>query len=243
MSEESAAMTDEDVLGRITRAARPLETRELGLRVRERLERGHAPTFFRPGMRPRKLVWAGLGGVAALSVALSLVAVRSLTRSKDLRESGVATPYSASSVDVAPRGVSSVVEDEGDIDSIPPSTPTSPPVDSQARSPRSEAKAPIRAPVLQEDPTTIPVQNLLYQAARALRGSGDPARSLRLLDELGRRAPATASTEEVLALRIEANVKLGSRRAEALAERYLALFPQGKYRRLAESARAGGTGR
>ncbi len=97
------------------------------------------------------------------------------------------------------------------------------------------------AAALEVQPVSAP--HLLYQATRALRQSGDPARALELLDEY--KAAGRGSSEEVLALTMEAYSRLGSPRAFSLAQRYLETYEHGRYRVtatriLARAKRSGG---
>jgi hypothetical protein len=71
----------------------------------------------------------------------------------------------------------------------------------------------------------------IHEAAKALRGDGDPGRALRLLESSEKVAGPLA--EEALALRIEAAVAGGDARAKSLAQSYLSRYPGGRYRELA----------
>jgi hypothetical protein len=79
---------------------------------------------------------------------------------------------------------------------------------------------------------------LVFDAMRALRREGQPERASMLLDDYLRRHPGGALAEEALALSIEAATMRGDPRARALADRYLARYPTGRFRRVAEHARA-----
>jgi hypothetical protein len=71
----------------------------------------------------------------------------------------------------------------------------------------------------------------VHEAAKALRGDGDPERALRLLDASENVKGPLA--EEALALRIEAAHASRDPRAKALAQSYLSRYPGGRYRELA----------
>jgi hypothetical protein len=71
----------------------------------------------------------------------------------------------------------------------------------------------------------------VHEAAKALRGDGDPERALRLLESSEKVGGPLA--EEALALRIEAASQGGDPRAKALAQSYLSRYPSGRYRELA----------
>jgi hypothetical protein len=79
---------------------------------------------------------------------------------------------------------------------------------------------------------------LVFDAMRALRREGHPEQASKLLDEYLRRYPQGSLAEEALALAIEASTALGDPKAKNLADRYLALYPNGRFRSAAERARA-----
>jgi hypothetical protein len=81
-----------------------------------------------------------------------------------------------------------------------------------------------------EDPTAV------VQAIRALRTEHDPWRAEDLLQSYVRAYPRGALAEEALALQIEAARARHDAIAVERAERYLRLYPNGPYRRAAESA-------
>lgn len=81
-------------------------------------------------------------------------------------------------------------------------------------------------------------KELVFDAMRALRREGQPERAARLLDEYMRRYPRGSLAEEALALAIEANTALGDPRVKSLADRYLASYPEGRFRSAALRARA-----
>ena len=72
----------------------------------------------------------------------------------------------------------------------------------------------------------------MHEAARALRGQGDAERALRILE--ASREVSGPLAEEALALRIEAAAARGDARAASLARAYLARYPAGRYRELAQ---------
>jgi hypothetical protein len=79
---------------------------------------------------------------------------------------------------------------------------------------------------------------LVFEAMRALRQDGQPDRAARSLDEYLRRHPDGELAEEALALSIEAASMRSDPRAKDLAVRYLAKYPNGRFRSAAERARA-----
>jgi hypothetical protein len=81
-----------------------------------------------------------------------------------------------------------------------------------------------------EDPAPV------IDAIRALRKSRDPARAQRLLDDYLKSNPRGALREDALGLAIEAAAARGDPRAADYARRYLARFPNGRFRSMAVRA-------
>jgi hypothetical protein len=79
-----------------------------------------------------------------------------------------------------------------------------------------------------EDPSQV------AEAVRALRKQGDPGRALQLLDRYLRSNPRGALAEDALALSIEAAAARKDPRASDYARRYLARYPRGRFRAMAE---------
>jgi outer membrane protein assembly factor BamD (BamD/ComL family) len=79
-----------------------------------------------------------------------------------------------------------------------------------------------------EDPSQV------AEAVRALRKQGDPVRAQALLDQYLRQNPRGALSEDALALSIEAAAARKDPRAAEHARRYLARYPNGRFRALAE---------
>jgi hypothetical protein len=79
---------------------------------------------------------------------------------------------------------------------------------------------------------------LLVAATRALRVEGNPARARTLARRYLELQPSGALANEALAISIEAALDHGDADAPALGARYLALFPHGSFRSLAERALA-----
>ena len=77
---------------------------------------------------------------------------------------------------------------------------------------------------------------LLHQAVEALRSSDDPQKAAQLLREYERTQPSKELEEEVLALRIETALANKDPKARELARRYLARYPNGRFRSLATTA-------
>jgi hypothetical protein len=108
-----------------------------------------------------------------------------------------------------------------------PATQTAPP-----RLPASQPAGAGRARAAAED------DRLVFEAMRALRQDGQPDRASRSLDEYLKRHPDGELAEEALALSIEAASTRNDPRAKDIASRYLAKYPNGRFRSAAERARA-----
>jgi hypothetical protein len=107
-----------------------------------------------------------------------------------------------------------------------------PEVSAQPESAANGAKGPVRAPShskWSEDPTP------LVEAIQALRRERDPARAQALLNSYLKANPRASFSGDALALAIEA-ASAQHDRAAAYARRYLASYPNGKYRDLAKRA-------
>lgn len=97
-------------------------------------------------------------------------------------------------------------------------------------SPRAGRPAPETTKKLEQKPSNFV---LLHQAAEALRSSEDPKKAARLLREYDQERRSGALDEEALALGIEAALANDDPKAKKLARRYLARYPEGRFRRLA----------
>lgn len=96
--------------------------------------------------------------------------------------------------------------------------------------PASASKRAAEKPAAGEDPTKV------AEAVRALRKQGDAARAQQLLDQYLRANPRGALAEDALALSIEAAAARKDPRAADYAKRYLARYPNGRFRGVAERA-------
>lgn len=78
----------------------------------------------------------------------------------------------------------------------------------------------------------------VHRAVQALRRDGNPGLAARLLEEQRTLYPQGPLAEETLSLQIEAAMALGDVRAQGFARSYLARYPNGRYRALAQRALA-----
>ena len=115
------------------------------------------------------------------------------------------------------------------VSAAPPLAETAPapptPILEQPSSAKHEPK-----PRAGEDPSQV------AEAVRALRKQGDAARAQTLLDQYLRANPHGALAEDALALSIEAAAARKDPRAADYARRYLARYPNGRFRSVAERA-------
>lgn len=117
------------------------------------------------------------------------------------------------------------------LDPPPPAAAADPVAAERVTSPRSNVKLPERARVKSsEDPTQV------LDAVKALRADHDPAKAQSLLNDYMKKNPNGVLSEDALALSIEAAATRRDPRAREYATRYLAQFPNGKYRALATRA-------
>jgi len=108
-------------------------------------------------------------------------------------------------------------------------TPVEPALEIEVGSPSAKRADKPRAG---EDPSQV------ADAVRALRKQGDAARAQQLLDQYLRANPRGALAEDALALSIEAAAARKDPRAADYARRYLARYPNGRFRSVAERALA-----
>jgi len=104
---------------------------------------------------------------------------------------------------------------------VPPAAPSSEAVrtDGRARSPSAASEA-----------------ALVQGAVEALRRDRDPERASRLLEQYRKRNPDGSLGEEALALAVEAAMDRNDPRSSDLAREYLARYPQGRFRQVAQEA-------
>jgi protein TonB len=96
--------------------------------------------------------------------------------------------------------------------------------------PAPSVKRLVEKPRPGEDPSQV------AEAVRALRKQGDSARAQALLDQYLKNNPRGALAEDALALSIEAAAARKDPRAADYARRYLARYPNGRFRSVAERA-------
>ncbi len=182
------------------------------------------------GMAMTAVVVLGLGGTSLAwnrawivrSYHALAAQIRPSADRKGLRE---VTPANGDSTAPAPleRAPAPVAE-------VPSSAETPPALAPEAPSIPSMSSRAARAP--SED------ERLVFDAMRALRQEGQADRAARALDEYLRRHPQGELAEEALALSIEAALVRGDPRAKDMTSRYLAMYPKGRFRQVAERARA-----
>jgi hypothetical protein len=207
---ELAALTE------LVAGATPHEPNPFAKRlVQSRLTRELAGTPRRLGLRS---VWFGWFGLAALLLAASAAA----TAGYSFLVSPTAAPYAPPPAPIT-RSAPARSEPRVARPAFEPSTAPAPPVNTEKPAARHAEK-----PRAGEDPSQV------AEAVRALRKQGDPARAQALLDQYLRQNPRGALAEDALALSIEAAAARKDPRAADHARRYLARYPNGRFRGLAE---------
>lgn len=166
-----------------------------------------------------------LGGGAAASAALTGWPAR-LMRSLETRVSPRAESRSVTrppTVNTAPMIVPTAVVEARPV-TAPPAQASAPvrrsPIEARSRRPQTEQPA--------DDPS------LLVGATHALRVDRDPELARSLAKRYLERQPRGALADEALAISIEAAIDHDDADAAALSARYLAQFPHGSFRALAE---------
>jgi hypothetical protein len=220
-----------ETVGVRARAVELLESMEpvrfpVGRKQRLLLSLGHGSVKQRSmWLRPVVVGAVLLGGGAAASAALTGWPAR-LMRSLETHASPRAEIRSVtrpSTVHTARMIVPTAVVEARPVTA--PRTPTSapvrrPPIEAPARRPQAEQPA--------DDPS------LLVGATHALRVDRDPELARSLAKRYLERQPRGALADEALAISIEAAIDHHDADAAALSARYLAQFPHGSFRALAE---------
>jgi hypothetical protein len=172
-------------------------------------------------LRPVVVAVVLMGGGAVASAAFTGWPTR-LVRSLEARVSPRADSRSIARPPSAHPGLSvrPAIVESSPAPLMPPVPVRRPP--SEARSRRMQAEPP------SDDPS------LLVGATRALRVDRDPALARALAKRYLDRQPKGALADEALAISIEAAIDHHDADAAALSARYLAQFPHGSFRALAE---------
>jgi len=198
--------------------------------VKLRLSRALAPGAG-GGLPARQPVLVGGAGllIAATAAAAGFGWLsRSETRPGAPRASSATSPVlAAPSADAAARPEAPPASEPL---AAEPATGASEPADDALRAASPAAKRGAEKPRPGEDPTQV------AEAVRALRKQGDAARAQALLDQYLKNNPRGALAEDALALSIEAAAARKDPRAAGYARRYLARYPSGRFRAVAERA-------
>lgn len=219
--EEQQLSGEDEQLADLLRAAAPFESDPFRKRrVLIALERGAVP--------PRRRSWLRPVVIAALLVSGSAAAALGHRYAVSAGRFGSPAPASApppSPTHQTPVAVPAVAASVEALAPPPVEEPTAPTASS---APAKSAARP--RPESGEDATRV------VQALQALRTNRDPARAQALLDEYLKTQPHGSLSGEALALSIEAASARNDARAADYARRYLASYPNGKYRELAKRA-------
>lgn len=190
----------------------PFAKRHVQSRIQRVLSGGAAP---RRGFRP-VLLAAGALLIAATAAAAGYTWLGPGKSSMPSPPEAQVAP-----AEQAPR---SVAPPPPAVEVTPPEAPQPPPsVETPSIKPQAKPRA-------GEDPSQV------AEAVRALRKQGDAARAQALLDQYLKSNPHGALSEDALALSIEAAAARKDPRAADYARRYLARYPNGRFRQLAERA-------
>lgn len=223
--EEAAAGTTERQAIELLRATAPLEVSPFA-RARVRAALGRERATRAPWLlRPVTILALLLAGVTVAGAALG---PRLLAR----RAPTVAP--------AAPKAPVAPVVVEAPVEMAAPIVEAAPAPERRAR-PARHAKivAPV-APASRRPAPPAPTDDpaLVATALRALRREHDAARAAALVEEYLRRWPSGALTEEAMALAVEAAAARHDARAATWAARYLARFPNGRFRDVVSRAAA-----
>ncbi|MEO8902462.1 MAG: hypothetical protein ABI488_10780 [Polyangiaceae bacterium] len=221
--EEAELDTADNQLADLFRAAPPFELDPFRKRrVLVRLERSQQRVLPRFWLKPAVVAFVLMSGTAMAALGHRYVA-------HGLVFLGVGSPPQAALVHsaAAPRATAPqplrVAAPDASVAAAAEPEP--------AASARPTVKELARArPESPEDPTRV------VQAIQALRTGRDPSRAQALLNEYMKAHPHGVLSEDALALSIEAASAQHDARAASYARRYLAKFPSGKYRTLANRA-------
>lgn len=234
LTDEEQLSGEDEQLADLLRAAAPFESDPFRKRrVLVALERGRAAGRARFWLRPALIAALLVSGTAAAAIGHRYVTSPSFfgtsavpSTSPMLPAPAAAAPPPASlRVEEPPLAQEPPLAEEPPLAQEPTLRVEGPPV--AASAPKSAARA---KPESGEDATRV------VQAVQALRTGRDPARAQALLDEYLKAQPRGSLSGEALALSIEAASARNDPRAADYARRYLATFPNGKYRELAKRA-------
>jgi len=175
-------------------------------------------------------VWGGAGPLGGWFGAAPEETTDSAPR--ETRTSNPPAPPGPAATDEARLDAGGPPPAPSEIEPLPPTTDsaeatqTAPPHAANQELPRT--KRPAEGKPSGEDPAPV------LAAIRAWRSEGDAARAQRLLDAYLRDNPRGALAEDALALSIEVAAARKDPRAVSRAKRYLAAYPKGRFRGLAE---------
>lgn len=211
-----------EALAELVRSAEPYRPNPFSKRlVHARLERSSAQ-----GARSRRrfalMASAGVLGVSAVAFA-AYEALRAPEPAAPVASQPAVIAPPASVAEVAP-----VVPAPSIVRSEPPAARSGAPLPASPESSAGRAVAARPPPRAGEDPAAV------LEAVRALRREGDPARAQQLLDRYLADNPKGALREDALALAMEAAAARQDPRAADYARRYLARYPAGRFRSVAE---------
>ena len=220
-------------LTRLVESAERLEPSPFAKRaVKLRISRAVASPAVAP---PRLALRPALLGVAGLLLAATAAAAgyAVLSRREPVAPVAPAVAPGPSPLTATPRAAASPIDEPAPVTS---QESVAPAPEAVANEPLPVAPPSVKRnadkPRPGEDPTQV------AEAVRALRKQGDSARAQALLEQYLKNNPRGALAEDALALSIEAAAARKDPRAADYARRYLARYPKGRFRAVAERALA-----
>jgi hypothetical protein len=232
--DEQDLQADDEQLADLLRSAAPFEVDPFRKRrILVRVERGPAAPYrgWRFWLRPAAAVVLLISGSAAAAIGHHFAAPGTGFFGLSVARSATATrPERAPS---APRPAATAPESAEQNHVTPDPTPSA--ALGSAVAPNAALASATRSPARARPESAQDASNVV-EAIQALRGGRDPARAQSLLDDYLKTHPHGALSGDALALSIEAASARNDPSAADYARRYLAAFPKGKYRDLANRA-------
>jgi len=224
--DEAQLSGEDEQLAALLRNAAPFESDPFRKRrVLVALERGRTASRARFWLHPAAIAALLVSGTAAAAIGHHYVTTSSFFGSSPAPQAPSARPATTPRLALAPRIEPPEPAVAAGAEAAPP-----PPAASTASTASPARSAARNRPESGEDATRV------VQAVQALRTDRDPARAQALLDEYLKTQPRGSLSGEALALSIEAASARNDPRAADYARRYLASYPNGKYRELAKRA-------
>jgi hypothetical protein len=221
LNDEERLSGDDEQLADLLRSAAPYETdpfrkRRILANVERQRQLGVRSFWLRPVVMGALLV----SGTAAAALGHRLIVAPAAQEHAPAALGAASKPALAAPIEIAPLAEAAPLRSAAPAEA--PASGATPSAKGSAR-PRTESS---------EDASHV------VEAIQALRTDRDPARAQALLDDYLRSNPRGSLSGDALALSIEAASARHDPRAADYAKKYLASYPNGKYRDLAKRALA-----